>query len=268
MANSQQIPGSKLNFSKTLSAIVFFHDNNISPPSSSLTPAEARLSNIIFTPGLVNKAIKHLRSKSKGGPDSIPPEFYKKCSLWLSEPLAYLFQASFDAGFLPPIWSIAYITPIYKKGDRTDPANYRPIALTCVMCKLMEAVIKEQLLSYLLQHSLISKHQHAFIRKHSTASNLLECVNDWTIALNCKQYVDVIYIDYARVFDSVVHSKLMLKLRQFGIHDKLLAWLQMFINNRTQCVIIENCFSAFRPVISGVIGLQGSFLGPILFYFS
>lgn len=76
----------------------------------------------------------------------------------------------------------------------------------------MESVIKDQLMSYLLSHNLISKHQHAFITKHSTSSNLLECVNDWSVALNNKQCVDVVYIDYKRAFDSIVHSKLITKL--------------------------------------------------------
>jgi len=238
-------------------------DNNITPVIDPARLTNTRFTSVLFGPSLVNKAIKKLRPKAKGGPDGIPPEFIKNCSLWLSVPLSYLFQQSFDAGYMPQLWLNSYVTPVFKKGDPTDPNNYRPIALTCVLCKLMESIIKDQLLSYLLSHNLISKHQHAFIAKHSTSSNLLECVSDWSIALNNRQCVDVIYVDYKRAFDSIVHNKLLNKLSIFGIAGKLLNWLSAFLHNRTQRVAVENCLSVESCVVSGVI--QGSVLGPILF---
>ena len=164
---------------------------------------------------------------------------------------------------MPPFWLKANITPVFKSGDRSDPLNYRPIALTCIMCKLMEHVIKDQLLSYLLNKNLISRHQHAFIIKHSTATNLLECTHDWSIALNDRRSVDIIYIDFRRAFDSIVHSKLLYKLQCYGINGKLLNWISVFLSGRTQCVVLENCHSSYSTVLSGVP--QGSVLGPILF---
>ena len=239
----------------------YSHDNGKLP---HLTPYTSNcISNIIFTPGLVSKAIKHLKTNSKGGPDRIPPEFIKKCCLWLTTPLSFLFQCSFSESYIPPIWLTASVCPIFKKGDRSDPNNYRPISLTCVVCKLMEHIIKCQLMSYLLEHKLISKKQHAFLIHHSTISNLLESTRDWTIALSSKHYVDTIFIDYQRAFDSIVHSKLLAKLRCFGINDKLLSWLSAFLSNRSQQVVIENFMSNSIPVVSGII--QGSVLGPILF---
>ena len=77
------------------------------------------------------------------------------------------------------------------------------------MCKLMELIIKDQLLSYLLGKHLISRHQHAFIIKHSTTTNLLESLHDWSVALNNSNSVDVIYIDFRRAFDSIVYPKLV-----------------------------------------------------------
>jgi hypothetical protein len=200
---------------------------------------------------------------SKSGPDHIPPVFLSKCSLWLSPIIADLFQLCFSSGYMPHIWSKAYITPVFKKGDPTDASNYRPIALTCVMCKLMESIVKDQLMSYLLSHKLISKHQHAFVVKHSTATNLLECANDWSAAIHAKQYIDVVYIDFCRAFDSIVYSKLLAKLQSFGICGNLLMWLRAFLFNRTQRVCIDNCLSDESYVVSGVP--QGSVLGPILF---
>ena len=236
-------------------------DNHVIPTASSRT--SRKLSEISFTPSLIHKAIRKLRTTSKGGTDQIPTEFIKRCSLWLTVPLAYLFTASFKNHFLPPVWLTAFITPVFKKGDRTCPTNYRPIALTCVLCKIMESVIKDQLVSYLLSNNLITKHQHAFLLKHSTTTNLLESTRDWSLALNCHNNVDILYIDYQRAFDSIVHSKLLIKLQSYGVCGNLLAWISAFLSNRTQRVVIENSMSSVISVTSGIV--QGSVIGPILF---
>jgi len=75
----------------------------------------------------------------------------------------------------------------------------------------------DQMLNYVHAHNLISKHQHRFMSRHSTVSNLLESVNDWTLALNYSKGIAVAYIDYAKAFDVVCHSKLLLKLSAYGI---------------------------------------------------
>jgi hypothetical protein len=246
----------------------YVQDNGIIPPLnvvSTSIPANPAvgLENILFSASLVAKAIKKMKLKAKGGPDGIPPVFLKKCSTHLCEPLTYIFKLSFESGFLPVDWRRAYIAPIYKKSERTDPSNYRPIALTSSVCKLMETIIKDQLLSYLISNSIITKCQHAFLARHSTATNLLETVNDWSVELNSSNCIDSIYIDFSRAFDSISFSKLLFKLEFYGIKGRLLAWISCFLLNRSQCVVIENTFSSVSDVLSGVP--QGSVLGPILF---
>ena len=86
----------------------------------------------------------------------------------------------------------------------------------------MESIIKDELMRYLLSKQLINKHQHAFIQRHSTVTNLLECTYDWAVFMQDRESVDVIYVDFSRAFDSVVHRKLLLKLESFGLRGLLL----------------------------------------------
>jgi len=240
----------------------FTLDNGTTPTTSAFK-VDSKLSNITFSPTLVQRVIKRLKIKTKGGPDGIPPIFLKKCIHQLSSPLARLFTCSFDSSFLPLDWLRSYITPLFKKGTSHDPDNYRPIALTATMCKLMESIIKDQLLGFLLRKGIINKNQHGFISNHSTCTNLLECTHDWLVSLNSSHTTDIIYIDFSRAFDSIVHNKLLYKLETYGITGKLLYWISSFVQDRYQCVVIENFFSSVAKVISGVP--QGSVLGPILF---
>jgi hypothetical protein len=101
------------------------------------------------------------------------------------------------------------------------------------------------------------------LSRRSTATQLIECVNDWTLALNSRHSVDCVYIDFAKAFDSVVHTKLCAKLIYFGIKGKLLNWITAFLSYRTQQVKVGGKLSGIVDVISGVP--QGSVLGPLLF---
>ena len=136
--------------------------------------------------------------------------------------------------------------------SKAVPANYSPIALTSTLRKLMEAIIKDQTLNYLVTNSLITKEQHGFIKRHSTATNLLECTNDWLLSLNSSKSTDVIYIDFSKAFDSIVFSKLIHKLHWFGLNGNLLRWITQFLHGRTQTVSVDGTHSTFCDVISGV----------------
>ena len=139
-----------------------------------------------------------------------------------------------SVGKVPDEWKLAIIKPRFKKGVLSDIANYRPISLTSVFSKLMEKLIVEELLKYLKGQNLITKHQHGFLSKRSTATNLIESLNDWTLSLEIGKNQRVTYIDFAKAFDCVSHEKLMLKLSRpmYGINGNLLLWIKNFLQGR------------------------------------
>jgi len=155
------------------------------------------------------------------------------------------------------------VSPIYKKNDASEPLNYRPISLTCVSCKVMETVIRDELMQYFDKHGLIANAQHGFRAKKSVSTQLLECQNSWFKTL-CRGFaLDVVYIDFAKAFDTVCHSKLLHKLAALGVSGRLLSWLQAFLSCRSQRVLVNDALSDSVEVTSSVV--QGSVLGPTLF---
>ena len=99
--------------------------------------------------------------------DGLHPMVLSNCAGEIAEPLAIIFQESYDSSTLPPDWKAAKIVPIFKKGDKLDPKNYRPVSLTSVPCKIMDSVIKDNMISVLETNHTISNCQHGFIRGRS-----------------------------------------------------------------------------------------------------
>ena len=153
---------------------VFVREGDEPVPNFDFRIHGAILEDIDFSVSDVHKVICGLKESSSPGPDEIHPKFLIECVDYLDRPLYYLFRDSLDSGTIPNIWKVAHVTPIYKKGVKSDPLNYRPISLTSVVCKAMERIIRDKIIEHLDSHKLLSIHQHGFRSNRSCLTQLLE----------------------------------------------------------------------------------------------
>ncbi|BHF83520.1 hypothetical protein SprV_0902666300 [Sparganum proliferum] len=222
-----------------------------------------KIESVSFDEATVRKELMTLNESKSPGPDDIPPKLLKELAAELAKPLSMLFQASFEAGCLPADWKSARITPLHKGGSKASANNYRPISLTSICCKLMEKIIKRELMRFLEQHNLLSDAQHGFRSGRSCVTNLLNCLERWTRSVDEGNALHVVYIDFKKAFDSVPHQRLLHKLSRIGVRGNLLKSIQSFLLDRTQTVYVGGQQSMEVAVESGVP--QGSVLGPTLF---
>ncbi len=204
-----------------------------------------------------------LPSKTSCGPDGIPQIMLKHLAFDLAPPLGWLFRLCLATGRVPSQWKCAIVVPIFKSGDASCPCNYRPVSLTSTVCRLFEGFLKEAIEKHLESEHLISPAQHGFRKGHSTVTQLLQCVNDWTASLEKGLPTDVIYLDLKRAFDRVSHPKLLAKCRSYGLGGPLLSCIGDLLDNRHQSVKVDAVQSTPQRVLSGVP--QGTVLSPILF---
>lgn len=255
-------------FSKHFQSSFLDSGNNAQNNSSSsgaeaplFSPYSSDISTVYVDENLVFNLLNKLDPNKPAGPDHMPSYFLLRCAKSISKPISIIFKRSLEEGVVPVAWKKAFVTPVHKKGPKNEIVNYRPISKLCIVSKVFERLVYDQVYPALKQS--FSSSQHGFLKNRSTVSNLILLNEFTTDAMDMGAQVDVVYTDYSKAFDRIKHDLLLHKLSKIGIKGNLLRWFSSYILNRSQAVVINNYVSGWIRIPSGVP--QGSLLGPLLF---
>ena len=154
-------------------------------------------------------------------------------------------------------WLTANIIPAFKKGNKSPPANYRPIPLTVICCRVMEYIIFHCIINHLNTHNIINPNQHGFRPGFSCNTQLMFIVDDSLKAMDSRCPIDLVLLDFSKAFNTVAHKKLLLKL---GIQSNIHKWITTWLTSRTQRVLVEGWTSNTKKFC--LVSPKGLYLDP------
>ena len=247
---------------KYFTSISTVNDENVSLPAFEYK-SQNRLSSITCTPHEVASLIELLNPNKAIGPDGISNKMLKTVAKEVAVPLSILFNSSFSEGKFADIYKPSNVIPLPKKGDNSDPSNFRPVSLLSNVGKLQERIVFKHIYNFLHENDILYKYQSGFLPNHSTTFQLIDIYHHICQTFDSNQYSCMVFLDVSKAFDRVWHKGLIFKLKQNGIDGDLLEWISDYLSGRKQKVIIRNTSSSLMRVEAGVP--QGSVLGPLLF---
>ena len=179
---------------------------------------------IIITLQGIKNLLNGLKTHKASGPDTISATILKETNDIIAPILQVIFQISLDTGRVPVDWTTAFVTPIFKKGSRTLPSNYRPVSLTCITSKIFERIIIAcNIMKHLESNNILYNLQHGFRQGRSCEAQLISLVDDLTQNYDKSLQTDLIITDFVKAFNVVPHRRLLYKINRYGIRAVLVS---------------------------------------------
>ena len=213
----------------------------------------------------VKNIIRSLKNSSAGH-DEFPTFVGKLCVDSYIEPLTFLINYSLKTGVFPSELKLARMVPIFKAGDSSALTNYRPISVLTFFAKVFEKIVYNKLLNFISDNNILYDHQYGFRKGRSTQQAIITLVDKITKSQDIGDIVITLLIDLKKAFDTIDHRILLRKLYSYGIRGSMLKWMESYLTDRSQYVVIDGKVSQTRGIKCGVP--QGSILGPLLFIIS
>ena len=220
---------------------------------------------IYLEPLELNEIINSIHSLNMNksiGHDSIPA-FPLKIAATITAPyLQCFFDFSFGRGVFPENGTLTEIIPKYKKGNKDDPNNYRPISILTCFSKILERLIYNRFFEFLKKHTTIYKAQYGFQKQLSITHALFDIFTTLLENVNLNLFTGLVFLDLQKAFDTVSHNVPLTKQEHYGIRGSANLYIKSFLN-RKQYTFIDDHKSKVESITYGVA--QGSSLGPLLF---
>jgi len=212
---------------------------------------------------IVLRLLQDIETSKSAGIDNINGKFLKDGAFYLANPITKLFNLSIKLREFPELCKIAKLKPLYKKGNKLKPENYRPISLLPLISKIFEKIIHQQTQLYLDDNKILYKFQSGFRKNYSTDNNLAYLNDKILNGFEKSLYTGMVLIDLQKAFDTIDHNIFLKKLRCIGFADSSIKWFKSYLECRYFSVNIDNAYSEKQILSCGVP--QGSILGPLIF---
>ena len=211
----------------------------------------------------IEDIISSFKTGKATGPCSIPINVLKVLKYVISTPLELIFNASFMTGIVPTDFKLANIIPVHKTGSRTDLGNYRPISLLSIFNKILEKLMYNRLLNFLIETIYFFEKRFGFRSSHSIEHAILCIIDKIQKAIDDRSISCGIFLDFSKAFDTVNHEILNRKLEYYGICGVAKDWFTSYLCDRKQVITVNTVTSDQQIMSCGIP--QESVLGPILF---